>query len=130
MVKKYLIYTLLLFFSFIWINNLGKQKTKSLFESTGEPRRIYESRITIWDQERQIAKIITNNLEETKENSMFIEMENDKMANQSVLACYHQNLHLMGPLAGNVLRIAPPLIIQPTEAEEGIKRMEQAFRSF
>ena len=72
MVKKYLIYTLLLFFSFIWINNLGKQKTKSLFESTGEPRRIYESRITIWDQERQIAKIITNSLEETKENLWLI----------------------------------------------------------
>ncbi|MBD62064.1 hypothetical protein CL645_04340 [bacterium] len=72
MVKKYLIYTLLLFSSFTWINNLGKQKTKSLFESTGEPRRIYESKITIWDQERQVAKIITNNLEETKENLWLI----------------------------------------------------------
>ena len=59
-----------------------------------------------------------------------LEMENDKMANQAVLACYHQGLHLMGPLAGNVLRIAPPLIIQPTEAEEGIKRIEKAFRRF
>ena len=59
-----------------------------------------------------------------------LEMENEKMANQAVLACYHQGLHLMGPLAGNVLRIAPPLIIQPTEAEEGIKRIEQAFRRF
>ena len=55
-----------------WLNGLGKEKTKSLFTSSGEPRRIYESKISIWDQDKKIARIIANSLEETKENNWFI----------------------------------------------------------
>ncbi|MDP7281438.1 MAG: aspartate aminotransferase family protein, partial [Candidatus Poribacteria bacterium] len=57
-----------------------------------------------------------------------LELESDSIANQLVLACYQQGLHLIGPLAGNVLRISPPLIISPTEAEAGIGRMRRALQ--
>ena len=70
--KKYIFVIIFLFFITIWINKIGQKETQLLFAIKGEPRRIYESKITIWDQERQIAKIITNNLEETKENLWLI----------------------------------------------------------
>ena len=70
--KKYIFIIIFLFFITIWINKIGQKETQLLFAIKGEPRRIYESKITIWDQERQIAKIITNNLEETKENLWLI----------------------------------------------------------
>jgi len=48
-------------------------------------------------------------------------------ANAAVLACYqgegHDGIHLMGPLAKKVLRIAPPLVISATEAEEAMDLM-------
>ena len=44
-------------------------------------------------------------------------------ANAVVLACYRgevsgDGVHLMGPLAKKVIRIAPPLILTETEARE------------
>ena len=96
----------------------------------------------VLDNCRRVSQIIRDGLCQLTENFDFaqrvrgeglvwgLEMENDTIANQAVLACYHQKLHMMGPLAGNVLRVAPPLIIQPTEAEEGIRRMERAFQTF
>jgi len=57
-----------------------------------------------------------------------LELESDSIANQLVLACYQQGLHLIGPLAGNVLRVSPPLIISPTEAEVGIEWMRRALQ--
>lgn len=48
-------------------------------------------------------------------------------ANDVVLSCYHgegQNgIHLLGPLAKNVIRNAPPLIITRQEAEEAMQLM-------
>src|SRR5262249_37773019 len=48
-------------------------------------------------------------------------------ANSAVLACYRgegdTGIHLMGPLAKKVLRIAPPLIITEAEAHEAILLM-------
>lgn len=50
-------------------------------------------------------------------------------ANASILACYQgessggDGIHLMGPLAGKILRIAPPLVISETEAKEVMELM-------
>jgi 4-aminobutyrate aminotransferase-like enzyme len=50
-------------------------------------------------------------------------------ANAAVLACYQgeeargDGLHLMGPLARKVLRIAPPLVITESEAREAVNLM-------
>jgi len=51
----------------------------------------------------------------------------NEIANECVLQCYLQGLHLMGPLAGNVLRISPPLVISESEAKEGLQLMRRAF---
>ncbi|MCZ6676583.1 MAG: aspartate aminotransferase family protein [Candidatus Poribacteria bacterium] len=50
-----------------------------------------------------------------------------EIANECVLECYRHGLHLMAPLAGNVLRIAPPLVITESEAKAGLQLMYQAF---
>jgi len=48
-------------------------------------------------------------------------------ANACVLACYRgaggDGIHLLGPLAKKVLRIAPPLIITETEAAAAMSLM-------
>jgi 4-aminobutyrate aminotransferase-like enzyme len=54
-------------------------------------------------------------------------------ANAAVLACYRglpdrprgDGIHLLGPLAKKVLRIAPPLIISTSEAQEAVELMDQ-----
>jgi len=54
-------------------------------------------------------------------------------ANSAVLACYRglpelpggDGIHLLGPLAKKVLRIAPPLIISTSEAEAALELMYQ-----
>ena len=51
----------------------------------------------------------------------------DEIANESVLQAYHHGIHLIGPLAGNVLRISPPLIISRSEVIEGFNRLYKAF---
>ena len=51
----------------------------------------------------------------------------DAIANECVLQCYLHGLHLMGPLAGNVLRVSPPLTISESEAKEGLGLMHKAF---
>jgi 4-aminobutyrate aminotransferase / (S)-3-amino-2-methylpropionate transaminase / 5-aminovalerate transaminase len=58
-------------------------------------------------------------------------------ANAAVLACYRglpnqpgsDGIHLLGPLAKKVLRIAPPLIISQTEAQEALELMYQILAS-
>jgi 4-aminobutyrate aminotransferase-like enzyme len=62
-----------------------------------------------------------------------VEMESEEVANEVVLRCYLQyksgglGLHMMGPLAGKVLRVSPPLIIKPEEVWEGIELMRKAL---
>jgi 4-aminobutyrate aminotransferase-like enzyme len=50
-------------------------------------------------------------------------------ANAAVLACYRgegeDGIHLLGPLAKKVLRIAPPLTITPTEASAALGLMKR-----
>jgi 4-aminobutyrate aminotransferase-like enzyme len=54
-------------------------------------------------------------------------------ANDSVLACYRgeggDGIHLLGPLAKKVLRIAPPLIITEQEAQEALRMMYRLLAS-
>ncbi len=56
-----------------------------------------------------------------------------KWANASVLACYRgsgtEGIHLLGPLAKKVLRIAPPLIITETEASDALALMFRSLNS-
>jgi 4-aminobutyrate aminotransferase-like enzyme len=51
----------------------------------------------------------------------------NEVANECVLQCYLQGLHLMGHLAGNALQVSPPLVISESEAKEGLQLVHQAF---
>jgi 4-aminobutyrate aminotransferase-like enzyme len=51
-----------------------------------------------------------------------------EMANEVVRTCYlgepgGDGIHLLGPLAGNVLRVSPPLVISESEAAESLQLM-------
>lgn len=52
-------------------------------------------------------------------------------ANAAVLACYrgleNQGIHLLGPLARKVVRIAPPLVISETQATEAVRLMHRCL---
>jgi 4-aminobutyrate aminotransferase-like enzyme len=54
-------------------------------------------------------------------------------ANAAVLACYRGDgktgIHLLGPLAKKVLRVAPPLTITEAEAREAMELMERFLRA-
>ncbi len=58
----------------------------------------------------------------------------NEWANALVLACYHgdgsggDGIHLLGPLAKKVIRIAPPLVITPQEAAASLELMHRAAR--
>ena len=62
-----------------------------------------------------------------------VEMESDEIATEAVLRCYLQyksgglGLHMMGPLAGKVLRVSPPLVIKSDEVKTGLELMRRAF---
>ena len=54
----------------------------------------------------------------------------DEVANACVEACYlgddqGRAIHLLGPLAGKVIRVSPPLVMPPDEAEEYLDAMYQ-----
>ena len=58
----------------------------------------------------------------------------DEVANACVLACYQGDssgraIHLLGPLAGNVLRVSPPLVMPLDEAELYLEAMYDIFSS-
>lgn len=54
-------------------------------------------------------------------------------ANAAVLACYrgedNDGIHLLGPLAKKVIRIAPPLVITETEARQAMELMQRTLAS-
>jgi len=57
-----------------------------------------------------------------------------EIANEIIRACYRGDrqgraIHLLGPLAGNVIRIAPPLVMPLEEAEEYLAVMEEIIRN-
>jgi 4-aminobutyrate aminotransferase-like enzyme len=53
-------------------------------------------------------------------------------ANACVEICYrgegNQGIHLLGPLSRKVVRIAPPLVITPAEADDAMRLMDRLFR--
>jgi 4-aminobutyrate aminotransferase-like enzyme len=56
----------------------------------------------------------------------------DEVANASVEACYlgdtsGRAIHLLGPLAGKVIRVSPPLVMPPAEAKEYLDAMYDIF---
>jgi 4-aminobutyrate aminotransferase-like enzyme len=56
----------------------------------------------------------------------------DEVAKACVEACYlgdeqGRAIHLLGPLAGKVIRVSPPLVMPPTEAEEYLGVMYRLF---
>ncbi|HOV75570.1 MAG TPA: aspartate aminotransferase family protein [Candidatus Hydrogenedentes bacterium] len=61
-----------------------------------------------------------------------IEMVDDATANRCVLEAYYGNgksgVHFLGPLAGKVLRVSPPLIITRHEIETAFSLIETAWR--
>ena len=57
----------------------------------------------------------------------------NEWANSFVLACYSgengsDGIHLLGPLAKKVIRIAPPLTITPAEAKAAMDLMSRLVR--
>lgn len=52
-------------------------------------------------------------------------------ANAAVLACYRgdagDGIHLLGPLAKKVIRVAPPLVITPAQSAEAVGLMRRCF---
>jgi len=61
-----------------------------------------------------------------------IEMIDDETANRCVLEAYYGNgksgVHFLGPLAGKVLRVSPPLIITEYELQTAFALIETAWR--
>jgi 4-aminobutyrate aminotransferase-like enzyme len=58
----------------------------------------------------------------------------DAVARACVQACYlgdsqGRAIHLLGPLAGKVIRISPPLVMPPAEAAEYLEAMYGLFAS-
>ncbi|HZL88918.1 MAG TPA: aminotransferase class III-fold pyridoxal phosphate-dependent enzyme [Pirellulaceae bacterium] len=56
----------------------------------------------------------------------------DAVANACVEACYRGDshgraIHLLGPLAGKVIRVSPPLVMPPAEAQEYLEAMHGIF---
>jgi 4-aminobutyrate aminotransferase-like enzyme len=56
----------------------------------------------------------------------------DQVANACVEACYcgdshGRAIHLLGPLAGKVIRVSPPLVMPPAEAQEYLDAMYNLF---
>lgn len=60
-----------------------------------------------------------------------IEMANDAIANQCVLEAYRatkrKGVHFLGPLAGKVLRVSPPLTITDDEIEEAFALIQKGW---
>lgn len=67
---------------------------------------------------------------ETKDHG---KLSASEWANAVVLACYrgleNVGIHLLGPLAKRVIRIAPPLVISPEEAKQAMGLMRQILRA-
>ena len=58
----------------------------------------------------------------------------EAVARACVQACYEGDadrraVHLLGPLAGKVLRVAPPLVTPVEDAEEGLEVMRERFQA-
>lgn len=92
---------------------------------------------------RKIAKVVQNELQQIKQRFSFvkavrgeglvygIEMENDEIANRCVLEAYKGNgktgVHFLGPLAGKVIRLSPPLVITKQEVVAGTDILRKAW---
>jgi 4-aminobutyrate aminotransferase-like enzyme len=61
-----------------------------------------------------------------------VETRDADVANACVLECYrgegNRGIHLLGPLAKKVIRIAPPLVISEAEAAEALDLMHRCLR--
>ncbi len=61
-----------------------------------------------------------------------VEMENDDTANRCVLEAYRATkragVHFLGPLAGKVLRVSPPLTITADELDTAFSLLEKAWK--
>ena len=92
---------------------------------------------------RKMAKVMQRGLNALKDRFPFItyvrgeglvygvEICDDATANLCVLEAYRgvgkRGVHLLGPLAGKVLRVSPPLVITREELEEALDLLEQAW---
>ena len=105
--------------------------TLEVFESTdviGHARRIsaiIEEHLLDLKHLQWVAHIRGEGMVWGVELSDFQDRSSSDVANACVRACYlgdsnGRAIHLMGPLAGNVLRISPPLTISETDARESL----------
>jgi len=97
----------------------------------------------IVDNCRAMAKVITAKMQEIKQRFSFIidvrgeglvygiEMIDDETAKRAVLEAYrgaaNKGVHFLGPLAGKVLRVSPPLIITQEDLDEAFSIIEKAW---
>lgn len=100
-------------------------------------------------QGRQLAEVIEDGLERLKDTGTVEHVRGEgcvwgiecagvgahkpeAVANACVEACYRGDargraLHLLGPLAGKVLRVSPPLVMPPDEARDYLDAMNDIF---
>ena len=94
---------------------------------------------------RKMSEIVRTGFERLKDRFGFIkavrgeglvfgiEMSDNETAMACVLAAYRgdgtKGVHFLGPLAGKVLRVSPPLVITEEEVREAISRLESAWAS-
>jgi len=92
---------------------------------------------------KKMSKIMRRNLDGLVERFSFvkairgeglvygIEISDDETANRCVLEAYlgtgKNGVHFLGPLAGKVLRVSPPLIITPEEIEAAFTLIHKAW---
>ena len=95
------------------------------------------------DQCRAAAPVLRAGLEALKERFSFItdvrgeglvygvETATNELANRCVLEAYRgdetRGVHFLGPLAGNVLRVSPPLVISEQTLHQAINLLEKAW---
>ena len=105
---------------------------------------------SILEQGEQLAAVIEAGLQRLKETGVIVNVRGEgcvwgiecadlgshsasEVANQCVEACYLGNdqgqaIHLLGALAGKVIRVSPPLVMPLDEAQEYLDVMYQVFQ--
>ncbi|MAF09049.1 aspartate aminotransferase family protein [Candidatus Poribacteria bacterium] len=92
-------------------------------------RRMQEGLASLRDEFASVANVRGEGLVWGVEMAAVGDATADEVANAAVLACYHEGVHLLGPLARKVLRVSPPLVITGEELAEGIEGMRRALRA-
>jgi 4-aminobutyrate aminotransferase-like enzyme len=103
---------------------LDEFETTDVLKRTGRLSEIFLTGLERLKKTRLVAKVRGEGLVFGVECAATGELTSQQVANAVVEACYRgqdgEGIHLLGPLAGNVLRVSPPLTMTTAEAEESL----------